>query len=245
MSRLNSYYINENIDPIKFIKDNVSPKFLKINDKPFYRSTKHGLIKDKFRVIPARLEDREPKDTKPVVHDYLNSIFKKMFGWPVRNGVFAVRDYHVAQDLHPDVYFFYPLGDFEYCYHPKINDLIEETFIHTYGFILDKKYSQDEWYKYIESIFTERLLMDRIHISFPEIERPYKLTDLRNLEYIRKLLKDYIDNVIDGYKDTGIENDRNYKTEVSFRCKEYILSSIDEHGHNVYGDRDRDDEDDY
>lgn len=69
----------------------------------------------------SRLEDRTPKDIPIWVHNYLNDLYIKRFGWPVRNGVFCYNDR--TTDLYGEPYWMFPIGRYDYLWCLEINDL--------------------------------------------------------------------------------------------------------------------------
>lgn len=83
-------------------------------------------IPDLF-VKPGHYDERRPADTPYQFHDILNKKFKGKFGIPFRNGVFAIGSPKHANDYGP-VYRIIPMGNFKFCWSPKINDLYLNLF---------------------------------------------------------------------------------------------------------------------
>jgi len=81
-----------------------------------------SIRKDDIIKIKSRLDNRIPRNTDKEIHDYLNKLFKDMFGWNVRNGVF-VTPAHYDAELYGDVCLFFPIGNFKYVWSPEVNDL--------------------------------------------------------------------------------------------------------------------------
>jgi hypothetical protein len=73
--------------------------------------------------------NRRPIDSPNWFHDELNKELESKFHWPVRNGVFALRDYLVAVNYakrwnrYPEAFMMIPIGDFEFCYSEKYKDV--------------------------------------------------------------------------------------------------------------------------
>lgn len=82
-----------------------------------------------FNVIEANL-DRVPVDTPRILHDALNQSFKRNFGFPFRNGVFASGSYEDAR-YYGNVYAVFPIGEPRYIWSKEIGDLfvqLDKTF---------------------------------------------------------------------------------------------------------------------
>lgn len=112
----------------------------------FYRG--HKIKNDSILKRRPRKENRRPKDTPQELHDMLNEMFVKKFGWPVRNGVFATTNYEQDKE-YGDVSVFMPIGEYKYAWSPKVTDLymdLNDTFIGEYT--IPDFYSEDmksEW----------------------------------------------------------------------------------------------------
>jgi hypothetical protein len=91
-----------------------------------YRGLKRH-IKD-YAILKSHLEDRNTKNMPIEAHEYLNKQFKKKFGWPVRNGVFASFDIDMTAS-YGDPYLFFPIGKYKYAYSKKVVDLYEDYYL--------------------------------------------------------------------------------------------------------------------
>ena len=143
--------------------------------------------------------NRNPVDMPESIHIKLNDEFTKKFGWPVRNGIFCLKDelsasrysliYSEKYNKRFKTYLFIPVGDFKYCWSPKYKDLYAE--------ILGYKANTAEWgYKEkIENISDKEI---------KEIVSTYKDIDLEK----------------SGPNDYGYIYDQ---CEISINCKEYLL----------------------
>ena len=66
---------------------------------------------------------REPKDMPWDIHEFLDTLFKKYFGWNVRSeGVFTTTSRRQAGTFGTPVVVF-PVDGFKYVYHPQVGDL--------------------------------------------------------------------------------------------------------------------------
>jgi hypothetical protein len=123
--RLNSY-INETSEKfinqyLQILNDECKPFLKLIKDTDFlYRGVNHA------QTIPIKKfmhdEGRIPLSTPLTVHNELNKIFKKKFGWPVRDGVFCTFKPALTM-MYGKPYFVFGIGDFKYCYSKEITDL--------------------------------------------------------------------------------------------------------------------------
>jgi len=77
---------------------------------------KYGLYRMK-----SRLEDRKPLSMRPKMHDAVNKVFEREFGWKVRNGVFTRGMGDVTGYGEPHIFF--PIGDYKFVWSPVVRDL--------------------------------------------------------------------------------------------------------------------------
>ena len=145
--RLLEYIILNEAKSLESIVD-----ILRRDCRPFlneWNENKYGLLyrgshshKNTIVKIKSRLKDRMAKDTPSEVHDVLNKIFVKEFGWKVRNGVFATADDDTTCQ-YGYTYHFFPIGKYKYAWSPKITDLYSDKIDNTdvfnelYGIIRD------------------------------------------------------------------------------------------------------------
>lgn len=66
----------------------------------------------------ARLPAHTPKE----LHEFMNDMFQKKFGWPARNGTFVTWDRDTAA-TYGDLYAVFPIGEFKYVWSPDVQDL--------------------------------------------------------------------------------------------------------------------------
>jgi len=101
-----------------FIKDITSPKYgaggLLYSGR---RGTENIFISDVRK-------NRKPTDTKINVHNDLDTLFKKKFGWKARsNSIFCTGSAEDAADYGNTVYMIFPIGKYRYLWSDKIDDL--------------------------------------------------------------------------------------------------------------------------
>jgi len=123
-------YINEDIDETV---DEIAI-ILKKECMPFINEMKRGNIQswffratekkiDTIREIKLRV-NRKPRNIPKEIHDYMDMLFKKHFGWKVRSeGVFATSDRYTISNIYGEPYLFFPMGKYKYVYHPQIGDI--------------------------------------------------------------------------------------------------------------------------
>ena len=123
-------YLTENIskdDLIKLLDKNCSQyKKLCEPDSVLYRGVIDSYITGFVERSPR--SDRKPKDTPQEIHDYINNVFYKSFGWKPRSeGVFAISSVtdagYYAHHVYSDILIFIPFDGFKFIWSPDIVDL--------------------------------------------------------------------------------------------------------------------------
>jgi len=92
---------------------------------PLWRGMNTGDEKDTrgpFRKKSVRLSDRIPKDTPQDIHDELNFGLQKKYGHPYRNALFVTGAKGQTYN-YGDAFIIFPIGHFEFIWHPDIRDL--------------------------------------------------------------------------------------------------------------------------
>lgn len=89
--------------------------------KPLYRGFRN--THSDMSIIEPRV-DRKPKDTSWAIHNTLNEYFKQRFGYPYRNGIFAVSDGYTANN-YGATHVIFPIGALHYIWSPHIADIFE------------------------------------------------------------------------------------------------------------------------
>jgi len=135
-------------------------------------------------------QGRTPENTPYEVHDKLNDLFNKKFGWYVRNGVFCFgseTDGDIEQpfdtEYGSDTYLVFPTGKYDIVWNEEIKDLFYEI-----DFIDERKI--DEYEKDIQEIvdtYVEGDLCDAIE-SGNEICIDCNSYYLINQKYIKKII---------------------------------------------------------
>ncbi|MFW6046287.1 MAG: hypothetical protein ACOCP4_00590 [Candidatus Woesearchaeota archaeon] len=112
---LNEQDIEEEIERVKSTLRKRSVPFLKEFDAPIYRGYKKGI--NDFMVRKTTRKDRKPRFIPKEIHEGLDDILKKLYGWkPRSNGVFT-GDEHLAAKFGQGIsktYMFFPIGKYEY-----------------------------------------------------------------------------------------------------------------------------------
>lgn len=81
-------------------------------------------------------KDRNPRNTPPTIHKWLDDYFNKRFGWRTRSeGLFASPSKDIAEDYGNDVYVIFPIGKYKVIYDTKIEDIFELLDTNSYDII--------------------------------------------------------------------------------------------------------------
>jgi hypothetical protein len=121
--------------------------------KPLYRGssrTNYTQLNGLDSISP-RL-DRLPRNIPDDVHNTLNELFTKKFGWPYRNGIFTTSD-DIDASIYGKVRVLFPIGELKYVWHPGIGDLYK--FYQQHKNILHR--SLNEFYDVVNSYTNEHL----------------------------------------------------------------------------------------
>lgn len=160
----------------------------------FYRGSKTSTT-DYFKVKTRK--NRIPKDTPLEIHNKINKLFKKKFGWfPRSEGVFASSGMDQAGIYSPygNISIIFPIGKFTFLYNNNVYDLTDEL-ENTFNILTTDygKKGQKEW------SVRKGINDDTIDTTLQMIVNTYTN---KNLHYIS-------DN-----------------TEIVFKCKEYYMVSL-------------------
>lgn len=136
--------VNVDIDGvISQIKRNCQP-FLSEATPPLWRGMSYAKNKyTTFAQVQTEFQ-REPRDTPPIINDYIVSWLWQKFGIPLRkeHTLFATgANYQAAGYGKPFMVF--PIGNFQYCWSPLVKDLTDE-FHHLTGQKLSASQIRDE-----------------------------------------------------------------------------------------------------
>lgn len=97
------------------------PFLSKAGGKMLYRGLPPKVITD-FFTKHSVVKDREPVDTKPIIHDAMNAAFKHMYGIKFRSdAVFCTGDFHQARE-YGNACAIFPIGEFDYLWSTKVGD---------------------------------------------------------------------------------------------------------------------------
>ena len=131
--RLNKYINESKIvidtedpDEIASILRNSCSKYLhmlnsisgRMGKKMIYRGISN--TKSNFMQVTPR-KDRKPLDTPPIIHNYLDDLFKKKFGWKARSE--GVMTSTRPRRMYGRMYYFFPADGFKFLYSNEVNDL--------------------------------------------------------------------------------------------------------------------------
>jgi len=187
-----------------------------------YRGNKYlgkSLVKKDSRLESNRI----PSDTPQEVHEISNRIFKKIFGWPVRNGVFATSNQANAIE-YGRLWMFFPIGNYKYVWSTKYEDFFEALVKEN---ILIKRGNKGILNPDVQDL--EKRLLSMI--------RTYKTKNLKNAIYSENeiifncksyyLLDKYYFNVIGDLLDNNKKfDDINYIQKI-FKEGEYFSGKFD------------------
>ena len=184
-------FLQEIGDPNKFTL------YRGIQDTAFTENPYQG-IKD------VRLDNRLPTDTSQSDHTEINQYFEEAYGHPYRNGLFVTGTALIAEN-YGDVYAIFPIGKFDYIWHPKIPDLYSE--------IIQDEAGSDHW---------------RDFASHQIGKENMEALDIREWDNFRDmysqvdLLSWYIDEQVGPYKTDQLKvGIRKARTEIMIWVKQY------------------------
>jgi len=137
-------YINESIDTeLTEVFKNCAPyiKLLKECDgKMLYREGQY--LVDDITEFEHNWY-RRPKDTPLEVHEIMNDVFMKEFGWTARSGVFCYINTKYRESGYGKGYLLFPIGDFEYLWSDEIKDMFVDFEMEMMG--IPEDMIEDEW----------------------------------------------------------------------------------------------------
>jgi hypothetical protein len=225
------------------IKKHCMP-FLKTFKIPIYR----GKEDDRMFFKAKTRKDRIPKDMPRYLHEYLDILFEKKFGWRVRSsGAFCTIDF--AQSLsYGTPYMFFPIGDFQFIHSPQIRDLY--VFLRDNGYVpfpdllssqlkdlfdIVKKYQKENAFEYLHE--TVNLLNQagstKIFLYMEtKIENFMKEAPTTDIDDFEDFLYEYNDECKKNIKtyciDTYITKVPllHHHVEVIFNCEEYYMLNL-------------------
>lgn len=199
--RFDNYIVESDIDTIDRIIRDVDRDLLEAMvryGRGLYRGYKEEITGLKRFVTRS---ERQPKDTPRYIHTVLDELFLKKFGWKARSeGVFVSCSPSTAE-MYGDVSWFFPIGKYDALYSDKVMDAYSKL--------------GDMWRVYIHDIVKRKS---------PPILPVHELEGDKGFE-------EYVKNTfpIDTYKhfDPSVLGIKGVKPEITFRCKEYYMISID------------------
>lgn len=166
---------------------------------PVYKKTGMKFFRGVFGVVDNWIErkprrNRLPMNTPGHLHDIVDSVFKKRFGWKVRSeGVFVTSDVGSA-DSYGFPCVFFPFDGFKFIWSPKIDDLYMEI-----------------------DVFFKKWLKETDHPMKWLDVRPTNIDDIEE-----GVLKAFFDWLVEKYyTDTNLAYALKSGNEVMFKCKKY------------------------
>src|SRR5574343_260209 len=118
-------YLNEGFDIYSMLMADVDHAFLKAciqADRWFLRGSRNKVSYDGYLSIVPR-SDRRPSDTNIIIHNELDSKFRKIFGLKARSeGVFVTGSVDQAGEYGIYTYAFFPIGKYKFIWSTDIKD---------------------------------------------------------------------------------------------------------------------------
>ena len=169
--------VNDNKHNFDLIIKNCQPYLRQIkNDLMFRGLTIPQDSNAAFGKKKARLDGREPMDTSPKIHNSLNKHFTEEYGHPYRNGVFTTGDSNIA-GKYGDTMMIFPIGDFEFIWHPEIKDLFQNV------------YAGDLWFDYYKKTFKLKSLTQADYKKYYTWRNSIEDSELLNMFQLKKMKK--------------------------------------------------------
>jgi len=218
--RLESYLNENEVSIIDLLSKKCMPfvnMFRKENcDRLLYRGRKSPIFP--WRAMKSNIADRLPKDTPKNIHDMLNVMFQKKFGWKCRNGVFASSDINMVND-YGDPYVFVPIGRFKFVWSNKIDDLWSTIEHSEYAFFPGEE---------------EGMLRDQYEFEYSEgksgkWEGKVWVPDESWEDFIdifQTSKKAYYKDILSGYMDDDLKYAMNKGNEIMFNCDSYFMINL-------------------
>jgi hypothetical protein len=204
--RLTKYIIEESEYSLDDVLKYTNKNFLTIIKKNdfIYRGSKPK-NKDIIKLVVRK--NRQPRDIDFHVHMLMDDLFKQKFGWKARSeGVFVCSDPYEAS-VYGSVYLFFPIGSYKFIWSKKIRDLfrvlVSNIPKNISVFVYFKREYEEEYMGSRTGFYT--YLYDKHKDKFKE--------------YLEKV-------VIPLYTDKNLQEVFKYRSEISFKCKEYFLVNV-------------------
>ncbi len=161
-------------------------------------------------------KNRKPKDTPQKVHELLDLLFFKKFGWKVRSeGVFTNPYANFVLPYGNYKYVFFPIGKYRYVWSSRVEDLFAQMY--------RRKLTPDKADHLYSEVFgnDEVLLPTSKEAHFEEMEK-YKKWFKDPTGWFAEVLK-RSDEIINTYQDDNMSMALAHRMEVTFNCKKYYL----------------------
>lgn len=162
-------------------------------------------------------KDRRPKDAPKFIHDMINDILGKKFGWfPRSEGVICSNDYMVAEEYGPARAIF-PIGRYKCVWTAGLQDLLD---IYPWWFEDIERRPKDAISAYMRGSQHRRTYGDIDVISLPLDKQ---------IEQLKKIARKIMEAALSRVKQTGLKEPLSYRdpSEMMIGCKEYYSVSGD------------------
>jgi len=215
-------YLSEEGEPIfqkdlekilDFVRKNCKPYLKEMGNVLLYRGISAWESLDHSIKKSSWIKNRIPMSTSKKVHDALNKKFKVMFGWPVRNGVFASS--HDRAWAYGRGYIFFPIGNYKYCWSRKVGDLFGVVSCLKYYYECKDRKKHKTWAASSETLSCNCYLDQYITIVNDIFGTAYSVDE--------KWIDDTLLTIVQAYTDKHLKVASELGCEVSFNCKEYYL----------------------
>jgi len=150
---------NEWAKIVKTIHRDCKPFLVQAKGQRLYRGL--GNARDDFMKKTVRLSDRVPKDMPEEIHTKLNQYFLMKHGAKFRNALFVTGDNSHAGE-YGNLYKIYPIGNFEYLWSPKVNDLFTHWEDYAYDWNEDDGYSKENLKKFHNEILKDNYTTENL-----------------------------------------------------------------------------------
>ncbi len=222
--RLRNYILNEEIvddaeDIVDILNEDCKPilNVLKKYDYKYFLYRGSRSIADNFQKITPR-KNRKPLNTPIKLHNILDKMFQKKFGWKARSeGVFAAGQLYPLDEYGPS-YLFFPIGNFKYVWSPEIEDLYEEFDIDTLNWFKGSGYKSDILYQYYNDYMADNVTVD------VEDLLTFEQWVEKNIDGLEKDFIEIVENKLNSYTNKGLDKVLKIGTiEIMFKCKDYYM----------------------
>ena len=161
-----------------------------------------------------RFKHREPRTTSIEAHTVLDNVFNEEFGWKARSeGVFV--DQNFGNEYGSGLYLFFPRGDFDYLWSPKVEDLLSYVEYSLYDFT---------YKSYLEDISNgDHIYYDYAKGEEDEIDRGGDKTNVKSESEWELAREKYFRSIVQTYRVDGVPSKERRSNEIMFNVDQYYL----------------------